>query len=133
MANSSLSLTSLFVLVLCAHFAITLGARPPHIHPHKGNKFIKTKGTKFVLHGSPYLFNGFNSYWMMSVAVDPAERHKVTEVFRDAALAGMTVCRTWAFADGGGPALQLSPGVYDEKVFQVITHDSYSYGNVVYG
>ncbi|CAD5178062.1 unnamed protein product [Musa acuminata subsp. malaccensis] len=32
--------------------------------------------------------------------------------------AGLTVCRTWAFNDGGNPALQSSPGVYNEKMFQ---------------
>ncbi|KAF9601294.1 hypothetical protein IFM89_018404 [Coptis chinensis] len=56
-------------------------------------------------------------YWMMNVAVEPSERHKVSEVFRDASALGLTVCRTWAFSDGGGGALQLSPGVYNERVF----------------
>lgn len=73
-----------------------------------------------MLDGSPFLFNGFNSYWMMHVAVEPSERYKISTVFREAAAAGLTVCRTWAFSDGGDQALQISPGVYDERVFQVI-------------
>lgn len=81
--------------------------------------FVGIKGSHFTLEGSPFLFNGFNSYWMMTVAADPNMRHQVTEVFRDASAAGMSVCRTWAFADGSSNALQLSPGTYDERVFQV--------------
>lgn len=81
--------------------------------------FVGIKGSQFSLRGSPFLFNGFNSYWMMTVAADPGMRYKVTEVFRDASAAGMSVCRMWAFADGGSNALQLSPGTYDERVFQV--------------
>ncbi|CAK9155256.1 unnamed protein product [Ilex paraguariensis] len=69
-----------------------------------------SSGTQFVLNGSPFLFNGFNSYWMMNVATNPSDRFKVSEVFRDAAVAGLSVCRTWAFADGGDKALQISPG-----------------------
>ncbi|KAK4483914.1 hypothetical protein RD792_011123 [Penstemon davidsonii] len=80
--------------------------------------FVKTRGSHFVLHGSPFLFNGFNAYWMMNVASDPNDRSKVSEVFREASAAGLTVCRTWAFNDGGNRALQISPGTYDERVFQ---------------
>ena len=32
---------------------------------------------------------------------------------------GLTVCRTWAFNDGGYNALQISPGRFDERVFKV--------------
>lgn len=81
--------------------------------------FVRVKGSQFKLNGSPFFFNGFNSYWLMTVAADPSMRYKVTEVFRDASAAGMSVCRTWAFADGGSNALQISPGTYDERVFQV--------------
>ncbi|WOG97541.1 hypothetical protein DCAR_0416882 [Daucus carota subsp. sativus] len=80
--------------------------------------FVRVKGSQFKLNGSPFFFNGFNSYWLMTVAADPSMRYKVTEVFRDASTAGMSVCRTWAFADGGSNALQISPGTYDERVFQ---------------
>uniref|UniRef100_A0A7N0U9L9 mannan endo-1,4-beta-mannosidase n=1 Tax=Kalanchoe fedtschenkoi TaxID=63787 RepID=A0A7N0U9L9_KALFE len=82
--------------------------------------FVQTSGSQFSLNGSPFLFNGFNSYWMMHVAANPADRYKVSNVFRDAAAAGLSVCRTWAFSDGGDQALQISPGVYDENVFQAL-------------
>ncbi|KAI8568623.1 hypothetical protein RHMOL_Rhmol02G0214900 [Rhododendron molle] len=81
--------------------------------------FVKTRDTQFVVDGSsPFLFNGFNSYWMMHVAAEPSKRHKVSDTFREAAAAGLTVCRTWAFSDGGDRALQMSPGAYNEPVFQ---------------
>lgn len=82
--------------------------------------FVETRGTGFIVDGSPFLFNGFNSYWMMTVASQPSQRSKISDVFREAAAAGLTVCRTWAFSDGGDQALQMSPGVYNEAVFQVI-------------
>lgn len=81
--------------------------------------FVQTRGTHFVLDNSPFLFTGFNAYWMMNIAADPSQRYKVSNVFRETAAAGLTVCRTWAFNDGGTQALQISPGFYDENVFQV--------------
>jgi len=35
---------------------------------------------------------------------------------------GLTVCRTWAFNDGTFNALQLSPGHFDERVFQALDY-----------
>ena len=83
--------------------------------------FVQTQNTRFVLDGSPFFFNGFNSYWMMNVAADPSQRNKISEVFGQATASRLSVCRTWAFNDGGNQALQISPGVYDERVFQVCT------------
>ncbi|CAI0556331.1 unnamed protein product [Linum tenue] len=83
------------------------------------SSFVQTKNAQFVLNGAPFLFNGFNSYWMMTVAAQVDQRHKVTEVFDQARAAGLTVCRTWAFSDGtGDQALQITPGLYSEAVFQ---------------
>ncbi|OVA11610.1 Glycoside hydrolase [Macleaya cordata] len=96
---------------------------------HSG--FVRTQNTQFLLNGSPFLFNGFNSYWMMHVAADPTERYKISDVFRDASAAGLTVCRTWAFSDGGDRALQISPSVYDERVFQAldfVISEAHKYG-----
>ncbi|KAH9319974.1 hypothetical protein KI387_021743 [Taxus chinensis] len=88
-------------------------------HGHPRNNFVRTIGKNFVLNGRPLYVNGFNSYWMMWVASDPTQRHEVTSVFKEAAAHGLNVARTWAFNDGSGyHALQTSPGVYDEQVFQ---------------
>lgn len=77
-------------------------------------------GTQFVLNGSPFYLNGFNAYWLMVLAVDPSARHKISSVLEQAASVGLTVVRTWAFNDGGWRALQISPAVYDEQVFQAL-------------
>eukprot|EP00262_Sarcandra_glabra_P013276 TRINITY_DN363_c0_g3_i1.p1 TRINITY_DN363_c0_g3~~TRINITY_DN363_c0_g3_i1.p1 ORF type:complete len:476 (-),score=68.92 TRINITY_DN363_c0_g3_i1:135-1562(-) len=95
--------------------ALVCEASAPHVRG-----FVRTQNTQFVLNGSPFLFNGFNSYWMMHVAAEPSERQKISGVLREAAVVGLTVCRTWAFSDGGDRALQMSPGVYDERVFQAL-------------
>nr|TKW15890.1 hypothetical protein SEVIR_5G263075v2 [Setaria viridis] len=54
----------------------------------------------------------------MSFGADPAQRGKVTSALSQAAGAGLTVTRTWAFSDGGSNALQYSPGRYNETTFQ---------------
>ncbi|CAD5178060.1 unnamed protein product [Musa acuminata subsp. malaccensis] len=93
-------------LLLLAHQAAA--AEPP--------AFVGRSGSKLVVNGSPFLFNGFNAYWLMNVASE--DQAKVSKTLSDAAAAGLTVCRTWAFNDGGNPSLQSSPGVYNEKMFQ---------------
>ncbi|KAL6658609.1 hypothetical protein ACP70R_004195 [Stipagrostis hirtigluma subsp. patula] len=102
----------LLVALTCGASAAVDTGRPP--------AFVRARGTEFTVDGAePFLFNGFNSYWMMGAAAEPSTRGRVTEVMRAAAGAGLAVCRTWAFADGPGyGALQTAPGVYDEKVFQ---------------
>ena len=72
-----------------------------------------------MVNDKPFYVNGFNTYWLMILAIDPSTRVKVSEVLRQASSAGLTVCRTWAFNDGRWRALQKSPGVYDEQVFTV--------------
>ncbi|CAM9003557.1 unnamed protein product [Rhodiola kirilowii] len=102
----------IFLMFLVHHILISDAALP------QISTFVRTSGSQFSLNGNPFLFNGFNSYWMMHVAANPADRYKVSNVFRDASAAGLSVCRTWAFSDGGAEALQISPGVYNENVFQ---------------
>ena len=87
----------------------------------RGSGFVRTEGTNFSVNGNPLFVNGFNSYWLMTIATDQAQRNKVTSVFEQAAAHGLNVARTWAFNDGKYMALQTSPGVYDEQVFQVCT------------
>jgi mannan endo-1,4-beta-mannosidase len=65
--------------------------------------------------GAPLYFNGWNSYWLLSSS-SPA---LAAEMLRRGRRMGLTVCRTWAFSDGGPGALQISPGRFSEPVFQV--------------
>ncbi|KAI3993016.1 hypothetical protein MKX01_009759 [Papaver californicum] len=87
--------------------------------------------TQFLLNGSPFLFNGFNSYWMMHVAAEPTERYKISNVFRDASAAGLTVCETWAFSDGSNQALdlQISPAQkYGIRLIMSLVNNYNDYG-----
>ncbi|XP_020085997.1 mannan endo-1,4-beta-mannosidase 6-like [Ananas comosus] len=81
---------------------------------------VKRKGNQFVVGNQPFYVNGFNTYWLMILAVDQSTRGKVSEVLQQASSVGLTVCRTWAFNDGGWRALQKSPSVYDEEVFKAL-------------
>ncbi|KAG8378550.1 hypothetical protein BUALT_Bualt08G0148600 [Buddleja alternifolia] len=122
---ASVSTCSIISLIFGALLCLALAseARVP-----RNLAFVATRDSHFVLHGSPFLFNGFNSYWMMHVAADPNQRFKVSEVFREASAAGLTVCRTWAFSDGGDRALQISPGTYDEPGLDFVVSEAKKYG-----
>ncbi|GLJ19089.1 hypothetical protein SUGI_0342820 [Cryptomeria japonica] len=106
---------------------------PVHSHGSPETSFVRSTGKNFVLNGRLLHVNGFNSYWLMWVASDTDQRHKVTSAFKEAADHGLNVARTWAFNDGNGyHALQTSPGVYDEQVFQRIMTRNNSLNGVVY-
>ncbi|KAH7447822.1 hypothetical protein KP509_01G122900 [Ceratopteris richardii] len=83
-----------------------------------GSDFVRARGSCFEAGGRPFYFNGFNAYYLASLAVD--SRPTVSLIMSEAAAAGLTVCRTWAFNDGAYHALQLAPGVYDESSFRAL-------------
>ncbi|KAJ6747844.1 hypothetical protein OIU74_030163 [Salix koriyanagi] len=88
--------------------------------------FVSTNSTQFVIIDdgagggeSAFYVNGWNSYWLMMESVWSPSRPKVSEMLKRGAQMGLTVCRTWAFSDGrGGNALQVSPGLFNERVFR---------------
>lgn len=63
--------------------------------------------------------NGWNSYWLMDRVARGGGIQKVRAMMRTGSKMGLTVCRTWAFNDGGYNALQTHPGIFDERIFQV--------------
>lgn len=81
---------------------------------------VERRGPHLWASGRPFVVHGFNTYWLMYFAADPATRAAVTAALADAARSGLNVCRTWAFNDGGHRALQLKPFSYDEEVFQAL-------------
>lgn len=106
---------SVVVFCLLLFVAVTRGAE---------DGMVRVDGTRFVVgqgdsKRAVYL-SGFNAYWLMMVASEPARRGKVTAAFRQATAHGLNLARTWAFSDGGDRPLQSSPGVYDEAMFQVL-------------
>lgn len=86
------------------------------------SSFVQRNGTHFTLDGRMFYINGWNSYWLMDSAVDEYTRPRVRAMLQAGAKMGLTVCRTWAFNDGGYNALQISPGRYDERVFKALDH-----------
>lgn len=101
---------------LLAVFLVMLLTPQHHVEAEGG--FIRTGGLRFVLNGNPFFANGFNAYWLTSVASDPSQRYKVSNAFGEASSHGLSVARTWAFSDGGSTALQYSPGSYNEQMFK---------------
>lgn len=84
--------------------------------------FVTRNGTQFMVDGKILYVNGWNSYWLMDHASDEYSRYRVGAMLQAGAKMGLTVCRTWAFNDGGYNALQLSPGRFDERVFKALDH-----------
>ncbi|XP_022764073.1 mannan endo-1,4-beta-mannosidase 5-like isoform X3 [Durio zibethinus] len=82
--------------------------------------FVERNGTQFLLDGKPLYVNGWNSYWLMAHSVDENRRPMVSAMLQAGAKMGLTVCRTWAFNDGGYDALQISPRQFDERVFKTV-------------
>ncbi|ERN20506.1 mannan endo-1,4-beta-mannosidase 2 isoform X2 [Amborella trichopoda] len=80
--------------------------------------FVEKNGTQFMVDGKAFYVNGWNSYWLMDQAVEEFSRPRVRAMLQAGARMGLTVCRTWAFNDGGYNALQLSLGTIDERVFK---------------
>lgn len=115
----------LSILSVAAILYINLGEqfKFPHMRRQPRMSFIATNSTHFVIRGeeeSTVYVNGWNSYWLMEESVWEDSRKRVSEMLKKGAQMGMTVCRTWAFSDGDAPnSLQISPGVFDQRVFQV--------------
>ncbi|KAH7863126.1 hypothetical protein Vadar_013601 [Vaccinium darrowii] len=97
-----------------------------HANTNPRQGFIETSGTHFVKNGRRLYLNGFNAYWLMYMASDPATKVKVTNTFQQASEEGMNIGRTWAFSDGGYRPLQSSPGTYNLDMFQMIMQKYYS-------
>ncbi|XP_058778565.1 mannan endo-1,4-beta-mannosidase 4-like [Vicia villosa] len=83
-----------------------------------GDGFVQTKGNHFILNGKPHYVNGFNAYWLMILASNPSTRSNVTSAFEQASKHGLNLGRTIAFNDGDIDPLQISPGSYNETVFE---------------
>jgi mannan endo-1,4-beta-mannosidase len=123
--NSCLGLASCVTIFYMSFGDLLLGHMSVLVsHHQEGQKFgfVERNGSQFMLDGRAFYINGWNSFWLMDKAVDEYSRPRVREMLQAGAKMGLTVCRTWAFNDGTFNALQLSPGHFDERVFQVLEH-----------
>lgn len=89
---------------------------------HRELSFVGRNGTQFMVDGRAFYINGWNSYWLMDHSVDEDRKPRVSAILEAGAKMGLTVCRTWAFNDGGYNALQVSPGRFDERVLRALDH-----------
>lgn len=105
------------IIIAVAALAACLGGSVFAAEGH--GDFVYAEGTRLMLRGEPFKYNGTNCYYLMVYAVQPDMRKYVDEVFDNASKMGVNVIRTWAFNDGSRQwnALQLSPGSYKESVF----------------
>ncbi|KAJ0978794.1 hypothetical protein J5N97_014268 [Dioscorea zingiberensis] len=91
-----------------------------HGRAYQEESFARVSGNHFIVNGHPFFANGFNAYWLMDKSYDGYERDKVSSALQQASSYGLTVVRTWAFSDGGGRPLQISPGSYNEDMFKAL-------------
>ncbi|XP_045807817.1 mannan endo-1,4-beta-mannosidase 4-like [Trifolium pratense] len=110
----------LFLVMVCFMVAFAIVKNGYTHKAHVDGSFVQRNGTQFILNGKPHYVNGFNAYWLMTMAADtPNTRSKVCTTLVQASQLGLNVARTWAFNDGGDyKALQVSPASYEENVFQ---------------
>lgn len=114
-----LNVKTLSILILLLHHQYSTSVARGDEEKSNSWSMVEKKGKQFMVDGEPFYVNGFNTYWLMILAVDESTRGKVSEVFQQASGVGLSVCRTWAFNDGQWRALQKAPNVYDEQVFKV--------------
>ncbi len=83
-------------------------------------RWASRNGLHFSRDDGDFFYAGTNTYYLMVYAADLGLRHYVDEVLEETKAMSLNVMRTWAFNDGASQwnALQTSPGVYDEQVFQ---------------
>lgn len=104
-----------------------LAANPPAASD-LSNRFVQTRGTRFVIAGRPFRFVGAN----IAVMYRDEDRARMPETMRQAAEAGMSVVRVWASGEGGpkdvGPVadqtdwprthpFRWAPGTWNEEAF----------------
>ncbi|CAL5228204.1 g11291 [Coccomyxa viridis] len=82
--------------------------------------FVTRNGTTLLVDGSPFHFAGFNNYYMPTYAADENLNERTQDVdvvFAESEQLGLTVLRTWAFADGPQwNSIQPNLGQLDERV-----------------
>ncbi|KAK3119594.1 hypothetical protein QOZ80_9AG0672630 [Eleusine coracana subsp. coracana] len=108
------------VSLLHCLFVVSSCVMPPPDADEEEWATVERRGLHLRASGRPFVVHGFNTYWLMYFAADHATRPAVTAALAEAADAGLNVCRTWAFNDGGHRALQIRPFSYDEDVFQAL-------------
>jgi mannan endo-1,4-beta-mannosidase len=90
-----LSVAALTVAVGAAFFFIRTGS--PADRHELSNRFVQTRGSRFLISGKPFRFVGAN----VAVMYRDEDRARMPETLRQAAQAGIRVVRVWASGEGG--------------------------------
>ncbi|KAF8730285.1 hypothetical protein HU200_017269 [Digitaria exilis] len=104
MASKRVILSSL-AMVAAAAFVQT-----GHVAGEDGRSsaFARANGTRFTLAGRPFYSNGFNAYWLMYMASDPAaDRSKATAALEEAARLGATLGLDYVIAEAKKDGVHL--------------------------
>ena len=114
--------TQRLALIASCFAVLDLAAGGDDVDARRAGGFARVRGTRFMVGGRPFYSDGFNAHWLMYMASNPADRSKVLDTLDQASRLGATLVRTWAFSDGGtNRPLQISPGVYNEAMFKVLS------------
>src|ERR1700750_2971198 len=95
MSKKSLVIAALALLASAAIFVLIASNRSHEASPE--NRFVRSRGTRFVINGKPFRFVGAN----VAVMYRDEDRERMPETLRQAAQAGIKVVRVWAFGEGG--------------------------------
>jgi mannan endo-1,4-beta-mannosidase len=90
-----LPFAALTVAVGAAFFFIRIGS--PADRHELSNRFVQTRGSRFLIGGQPFRFVGAN----VAVMYRDEDRARMPETLRQAAKAGIRVVRVWASGEGG--------------------------------
>jgi mannan endo-1,4-beta-mannosidase len=97
------------------------------VNPAIISPFVTVSGTKFYSNGSEFYFGGSNAYYLITYEkINPTLINYTLDSY---AANNVTVARIWGHYDGeisacgywsGDPAIQITPGVYNETNFQLL-------------
>ena len=90
-------LLAVAALVLAGSAAVLFLASPKTATNTPKDQFVRQRGGRFVVGGTPFRFVGSN----VAVRYRDEDRARMPETLRQAAQAGIKVVRVWAFGEGG--------------------------------
>lgn len=124
LSSAALLLAGGFTLALLLILAIITGTTKYE----QPKNFIAVEGTQFIENGRPFYIAGFNLQNIAEAAYPTISRRvalagqthgqaKVRALFKEAALSGFNVVRTWGHTTLPDQPLMVSPGKYSEEAF----------------
>ena len=95
MSKKTLAIAALALLASAAILVLVIRDRSPVASPE--NRFVRSRGTHFIVNSTPFRFVGAN----VAVMYRDEDRERMPETLRRAAQVGIKVVRVWAYGEGG--------------------------------